>query len=120
MAFEWVIARGQVGAIRYGRARDAEGYVDLSVFDTIHFIAHSSLTSNPVINAPVSVVGDQNDPAFTGRFSFTFDATTANIAVRKYDYCALKCMEGVNPTYFPLDKSAARSYFKLVVLEPVG
>lgn len=120
MALEWVIAKGQVGAVRYGRARDADGYVDLSQFDSVHFIAHANLNSNPVINDEVTVIGDQSDPDVKGRFSYTFDMTTANVPVRKYDYCALKCMDGSNPTYFPLDRRGDRTYFKLIVQDPVG
>ena len=120
MALEWVIAKGQVGAVRYGRASDADGYVDLSQFDSVHFIAHSRLSSNPVINDEVTVIGDQSDPNVKGKFSYTFDVTTANVPARQYNYCALKCMDGTVPTYFPLDSNSDRSYFKLTVQDSVG
>lgn len=118
MALEWVIFRGQTGAVRYGRAKDGDGYVDLSQYDSVSFVAHSSLTSNPVINDAITVIGDQSDPNVKGKFSYTFDNTTANVPSRKYDFCSIKCMNGTDPTYFPLDRRLERTYFKLIVQEP--
>lgn len=118
MGNTWVIFRGQTGAVRTGRASDGDGYVDLSVYDSVSVVVKRTLNSVAVINEEVTIAPDQ--VVNKGSFSFTFDAQSAGIASSRYDYCSLVCMDGANPTYFPLSRRGDRTYFRLVVNEPVG
>lgn len=131
MSNKWVINQGQVGAVRRAQLKDANGAVDLDLFDSVSVTISRSVNSTPVIlDAPCTPDADQSVEVFSngrsvsgkGWLSYTFDSTTANIAVNKVSGYkgSYKCMDGVTPTYFPLQEDEEREFFKLFVKDPLS
>jgi hypothetical protein len=116
-SMEWVIAQGETGVIKTGRLSDATGYVDLSQYDEVYVVAKVSETSDPVIDAPVTVDPDQ--VANKGKFSYAFTADDAAIAKNAAGYLLnFRAMDGTTPTYYPLSKQLERTYGRLIVQAP--
>lgn len=131
MSNKWVINQGQVGAVRRSQLKDANGAVDLSLFDSVSVTITPSVSSTPVIiDAPCVIDVNQTTEVFSngrsvsgkGWLSYTFDVTTANIAINKTaGYIgSFKCLDGANPTYFPLQENEERDYFRLFVKDPLS
>jgi hypothetical protein len=131
MSNKWVINQGQTGAVRRAQLKDASGAVDLSLFDSVSVTVSRSLSSTPVIlDAPCTPDVNQTTEVFSngksvsgkGWLSYTFDSTTANIAINKTTgyIGSFKCMDGANPTYFPLQENEERDFFKLFVKDPLS
>src|SRR3954466_7407610 len=113
MSINWVIFQGQAGAVRRGQLSDGNGAVDLSVFSSVTMTVAKTETSTPVIsNAACALDADQtaevkdaygNSISGKGWLSFTFNSTTAGIAINDEGYLgSFKCMDGSTPHYFPL------------------
>ena len=119
MATTWLIYQGQTGAVRTGRLSDANGYVDLSDFDSVRVIAQKTKSSEPVIDELVTIA--PNQVTNKGLFSFTFSAPNAAIEVNAQGYLLFfKCLDGTDPTYFPLNRHSERTYGRLIVQRPLG
>jgi hypothetical protein len=130
MSINWVIMQGQAGAIRRAQLRDDAGAVNLSLFDSVTMTIAKTKTSTPVIlNAACTPDADQttevkdaygNSISGKGWLSFTFNSTTAGIAMNDEGYLgSFKCMDGSTPHYFPLKINGERTYFRLVVHKPL-
>jgi hypothetical protein len=119
MSSVWVISRGETGAVRTGTLYESNASgeavpVDLSQYDSVYVVAKRSETSDAVIDAAVTIDADQ--VTNKGEFSYTFTADDAAIPVSTAGYLLnFRCMDGTNPTYFPLDRQSARSYGRLIV-----
>jgi hypothetical protein len=131
MSNKWVINQGQVGAVRRAQLKDANGAVNLSLFDSVSMTIARDLNTTPVIlDAACTPDADQSVEVFSngksvsgkGWLSYTFNSTTANIAVNKIPgyIGSYKCLIGGNPTYFPLQKNEERDFFRLFVKDPLS
>lgn len=115
----WTIFKGETNAVRTGTLSDADGAVDLSLFDSVNVIAAKTSTSTPVIDEEVTIA--PNQVTNKGEFSFTFSEANAAIAVRTQGYLlSFKCMDGLISHYFPLNRRLEQTFGRLVVHDPLG
>lgn len=115
MGMYWRFKQGEVGKILEGVLSDEDGPVNLAGW-TVTVTASSTVGGDPVIE-DASVTPDPDQSANPGKFTFTLDSTTANIAPNESGYFLE--FSGTGPggavTKFPNRKSLDQSYARLVV-----
>ena len=109
----WVIDRGETGAIRTGTLSDSAGTVDLSQFDSVNVVAKKTVSSDPIIDSPVTIDPDQ--VANEGDFSFEFSEVDADHPDGTYKL-AFRCDKaGQGSKWFPLNAMDEQTWGKLII-----
>ena len=75
--FYWTIRQGDVGAVRTGTLYDADGPFEIT--GTLTLTARRRLTGEAAVIVDDACTPDPDQNANPGKFTYTFDATTANI-----------------------------------------
>lgn len=132
----WTMFEGQTG--KELRAQLREGVpgttdsvaVNLSLFTSVKVLVKKTATGTLLVNATPTLDADQTTEVLNaqgvpisgkGFLTFTTEATAAALAVRTSGYLVqFKCMDGLVPHYFPLNRRLEQTFGRLVVHEPLA
>lgn len=125
----WTWMEGQTGKLMRGQLLDDTGAVDLDQFDGINVQVSPKVGQTLLLDAECTPDADQTEEVLEngisvsgkGWLTYTTDATSAAIPSREASYLlSFKAMDGVDPSYFPMNRRRERTYGRLVVQEPLG
>src|SRR5580765_6772450 len=119
----WIWKKGQVGITRRGYLSDANGRVNLNIYDTVKVTVRRTPHAVPVIDR-ASCVPDANqneENALNGKgwLTFTTDSNSGNIPVHTGYLLEFECMRGAITDYYPMKEDNTRTYGRLVVQKPL-
>ncbi|MEO7398631.1 MAG: hypothetical protein ABIW84_08720 [Ilumatobacteraceae bacterium] len=116
--FYWLIKRGETGTVRTGTLYENGVAFDLTGIDSLLFYATRIDDGHPTIDG-AACVPDVDQTANPGKFSYTFDVTTADILASDYNI-EFKATDGLTVSIWPKTIDDDQKYGTLRVLDALG